>query len=291
MLDTGIVRYFLTGGQPLLVPVNGRPYATTSGDLDTLPLSAIERIELLSGESLGTLGGSAVRGALNVVLRNDLDGFEARAIVRMPSRDGGDGRPGQRLLGRRGRRRAPDPRRGRPQAPGNHLAEPGVQPLRLDRRRCVQRDEGTGSPPRSCTELNPLQVTRETAGNPDLDPSGTERLAIGAEARRGPFFLDVEWYGLSRSGLPGRNSADWAMQNLNECMDEERTNCIRRTAGDITIYDSYANVVDTELSGINTRFGGGFRTGWGVVGLRGAWRRVTSAEMRIAGEEGRYAKG
>ena len=134
-------------------------------------------------------------------------------------------------------------------------------------------------------------MTRETAGNPDLDPSGTERLAIGAEARRGPFFLDVEWYGLSRSGLPGRNSADWAMQNLNECMDEERTNCIRRTAGDITIYDSYANVVDTELSGINTRFGGGFRTGWGVVGLRGAWRRVTSADLRIAGEEGRYAKG
>ena len=134
-------------------------------------------------------------------------------------------------------------------------------------------------------------MTRETAGNPDLDPSGTERLAIGAEARRGPFFLDVEWYRLSRSGLPGRNSADWAMQNLNECMDEERTNCIRRTGGDITIYDSYANVVDTELSGINTRFGGGFRTGWGVVGLRGAWRRVTSAELRIAGEEGRYAKG
>ena len=99
LLDTGIVRYFLTGGQPLLVPVNGRPYATTSGDLDTLPLSAVERIELLSGESLGTLGGSAVRGALNVVLRNDLDGFEARAIVRMPSRDGGDGRQGSAFWG------------------------------------------------------------------------------------------------------------------------------------------------------------------------------------------------
>ena len=99
LLDTGIVRYFLTGGQPLLVLVNGRPYATTSSDLDTLPLSAIERIELLSGESLGTLGGSAVRGALNVVLRNDLDGFEARAIVRMPSRDGGDGRQGSAFWG------------------------------------------------------------------------------------------------------------------------------------------------------------------------------------------------
>ena len=82
LLDTGISRYFLTGGQPLLVLVNGRPYATTSGDLDTLPLSAIERLELLSGDTLGTLDGSAVRGALNVVLRNDLDGFETRALSR-----------------------------------------------------------------------------------------------------------------------------------------------------------------------------------------------------------------
>ena len=99
LLDTGIVRYMLTGGQPLLVLVNGRPYATTSSDLDTLPLSAIERIELLSGDTLGTLGGSAVRGALNVVLRTDLDGVEARAVARMPSKDGGDGRQGSAFWG------------------------------------------------------------------------------------------------------------------------------------------------------------------------------------------------
>ena len=90
LLDTGIIRYFLTGGQPLLVLVNGRPYAVTSGDLDTLPLSAVERIELLSGDSLGTLDGHALRGALNIVLRKDLDGFEMRTVTRAPSRDGGD---------------------------------------------------------------------------------------------------------------------------------------------------------------------------------------------------------
>ncbi len=84
LLETGISRYHLTGGQPVLVLVNGRPYATTSNDLDPLPLSAIERIELLGGESLGTLGGSAVRGALNIVLRSDLDGFETRTIARLP---------------------------------------------------------------------------------------------------------------------------------------------------------------------------------------------------------------
>ena len=99
LLDTGIIRYSLTGGQALLVLVNGRPYATTSSDLDTLPVSAIERIEFLSGDSLGTLGGSAVRGALNIVLRSDLDGFEARTVTRLPTRDGGDGWQGSVFWG------------------------------------------------------------------------------------------------------------------------------------------------------------------------------------------------
>ena len=153
----------------------------------------------------------------------------------------------------------------------------------------VQCDPGVENPPpRSCTELNPRQVTRVTTGNPRLDPSGAERLAIGADARNGPFYLSVEWYRLSRSDLPGQNSADWAMRNLNECGDE-KVNCIERTGSDITIHDSYANTVDTEISGVNTRLGGGFRTDWGVVGVRAAWRRVTSAEYRIAGKDDRYA--
>ena len=128
-----------------------------------------------------------------------------------------------------------------------------------------------------------------TEGNPELDPSDNARVAIGAEARRGPFFLDVELYRLSRSDLPGRNSADWAMQNLDECMGDDRTNCIERIGGDITIHDHYRNAVDTDVTGVNTRIGGGFRTGWGVVGMRAVWRRVTSAELRIAGETDRYA--
>ena len=672
LLDTGIVRYFFTGGQTLLVLVDGRPYATTSSDLDTLPLSAVERIELLSGESLGTLGGSAVSGAINVVLRKDLDGFETRSVVRMPSRDGGDGLQGsvfwggavgdkghmtlgvdvldrQEIPGRSrdfsrsvwreggafneaqnvsvggntvwvvqtgddgiptGVRSIPlgdcDPAHGytgplsnppgitsgdkgcgfaygniwwntssyqqrsailnldqpltakaelhvdvnitqgdsafryapsidsfiftpspgvldaindaadsafvadnndafvaahRFVSHGNRdwltdteefdvsvgvkgrieedlgydarisayrldgfvdgntfvhlgsiqseieeghydLADPfstapehlqaiensslrlendfgaeflgarlalegsgfvlsglesawtaGVElgsskahdisvyrsndgvgydvsevlgsggasysgertgtaafaemsvpvtefldfrlggrgddyddvgPLRswrvgadvkpieaftlrgslsagersppmlhlysfaLQDHPYVECDPGPGSPPRSCQEINPRQVTRVTAGNPDLDPSDTGRVAFGAEARQGPLFLDVEWYRLSRSGLSGQNNADWAMQNLNECMGGDRTNCIDRTAGDITIYDSYANIVETEISGITARYGGTFGTDWGELGMSGAWRYVNDAELRIAGNEDRY---
>ena len=43
LLDTGIARYFLTGGQSLLVLVNGRPYATTSSDLGHRAHRASER--------------------------------------------------------------------------------------------------------------------------------------------------------------------------------------------------------------------------------------------------------
>ena len=150
-------------------------------------------------------------------------------------------------------------------------------------------DPGGGPPPRRCTQPNNRQVTRVTKGNPELDPSGSERLAIGAEARRWPFFLSVDWYRLSRSGLPGTNTAHWAMLNLPVCEPGETTSCIERTGGDITIHDRYRNIEDAETSGFNVRFGAGRRTGWGVVGMRGAWRRVNTAERRIAGEEARYA--
>ena len=100
MLDTGIIRYFFTGGRNLLILVNGRPYATTAHNLDTLPLSAVERIEVLRAESLGSIGGhGAVRGAFNLVLRKDLDGFDVRAVTRMPKRDGGDARQGSAVWG------------------------------------------------------------------------------------------------------------------------------------------------------------------------------------------------
>lgn len=91
LLDTGILRYLLTGGQALRVLVNGTPYGSTAGDLDDLPLAAMERIELLGGETLGTFGGGTVRNALNVVLREDWDGVAVRGLTRAPGRKGGDG--------------------------------------------------------------------------------------------------------------------------------------------------------------------------------------------------------
>ncbi len=670
LLDTGIVRYFFTGGEPLLVLVNGRPYATTASDLDTLPLSAIERIELLSGDGLGTLGGSAVRGAINVVLRNTLDGFETRALTRMPSREGGDGWQGSAFWGGafgEGRitvgvdalRRQEIPARAREHsrsvwqrggsfsgsrnvsvggntlwvvqrddaegitgvrsialgecdpeagyagplgnppgirngdkgcgfaygdimwntsqseqdtaivdlehpvgerstlhltanigqggwsfryapsvgtfsfsptqdiideinntagatiaddddalavahrfvghgnrdwhtdydeydvsvgvegqfsadlgysarvdayrldgslsgttfvhvdrireeiregrydlvnpfsdapahrqaitdsslseeldfgstvlgtrlalegstvAPGDRkvawtagveaarakahsllrfldgdgaahdvtrvLGSGGVsfagerkafgvfaealvplaetldirvvgrgddyddigrlrswglvaeyRPLEMLALRSSLRsgqgapslshlystqdqdhpyvtcDPGGGPPPRTCPSPNARQVTRYTEGNPHLGPSESERLAVGAEIRKHPYFASVEWYRQSRSDLVGQNTADWAMQNLPECEGAIASNCIARTGGDITIHDSYANVVEAEVSGITTRYAATFPTDWGEIGMSGAWRHVIDAELYIAGNKERY---
>ena len=152
-------------------------------------------------------------------------------------------------------------------------------------------DPGGGPPEsRSCPAPNPRQVTQELTGNPKLDPVKAERLSFGAEARRGPFFLAAEWYRLSTSKGVGNNTATHAMLTLPQCKDDPpEGNCIERNGGDITIHQGYENVAESEISGINTRFGGGMRTGWGIVGMRGAWRHVLDTDARVAGAKDRIA--
>ncbi len=127
-------------------------------------------------------------------------------------------------------------------------------------------------------------------GNPELDPSRNERFTLGAQFRKWPFFLDMEWHQTSRSDLPGQPSADWAMQNLPSCPENgPNTRCIERNGGsDITIHNGFENIVETKIQGVQTRFGSGFRTGWGIVGFRGAWRHITDAERHIQNVEDGY---
>ena len=151
--------------------------------------------------------------------------------------------------------------------------------------RCVP---ASGPPPRTCDTANYRQVTRTTSGNPELEPSRSERRSIGAGFRKGPSYFVVDWYWLTTLDLPGRNDATWAMLNHPECAAGGGLSCIERAAGDITIHDSFANIVDTEVSGVNTRFGARTETDWGFVAMRGFWRYVTSSKERIAGEEQAY---
>ena len=85
---------FGTGATTYLV--NGR---NVSGlDLSTLPISAIERVEILD-EGPVRYGGDALSGAVNIVLRNDYEGIEASAGVGLPTQKGRDSRHGSALWG------------------------------------------------------------------------------------------------------------------------------------------------------------------------------------------------
>ena len=146
----------------------------------------------------------------------------------------------------------------------------------------------SGPPPRTCNRINFRQVERRTSGNPALNPSDSKRHSIGFENRKGPFYFVVDWYRLTTSDLPGQHNATWAILNYPECPPGVDTDCIERTAGQVTIHDSFANIVETKVSGVNARFGNRFDTDWGFFAFRGFWRYVAKSELEIASAKQAY---
>ncbi|HUP93023.1 MAG TPA: TonB-dependent receptor [Solimonas sp.] len=74
------------GSNRVLVLVNGRrwvsglrSFATSSVDLTTIPISVIERIEVLKDGASAIYGSDAIAGVVNIVTRKDFDGVELRA--------------------------------------------------------------------------------------------------------------------------------------------------------------------------------------------------------------------
>lgn len=70
------------GSQRTLVLVNGRRVPDSSGslvgqvDLNTIPVSLIERVEVLKGGASTTYGSDAVAGVVNIVLKESFEGVE-----------------------------------------------------------------------------------------------------------------------------------------------------------------------------------------------------------------------
>ncbi len=84
------------GSQRVLVLVNGRrwvngirPLSTSSVDLTTIPVSIVERIDVLKDGASATYGSDAIAGVINIITRNDFDGVELRGHY--GSFDEGDG--------------------------------------------------------------------------------------------------------------------------------------------------------------------------------------------------------
>ncbi|HEY0974450.1 MAG TPA: TonB-dependent receptor [Solimonas sp.] len=84
------------GSNRTLVLVDGRRIATSPSlqgagvDLNTIPLAAVERVEILSDGASAIYGSDAIGGVINVILRKDFTGVELTAGVGAPTNDGGD---------------------------------------------------------------------------------------------------------------------------------------------------------------------------------------------------------
>lgn len=69
------------GAQRTLVLVNGRRYVTSNQnpgvvDLNTIPSSLVERVDILTGGASATYGSDAMAGVVNFILKDDFEGVE-----------------------------------------------------------------------------------------------------------------------------------------------------------------------------------------------------------------------
>lgn len=86
------------GSARTLVLVNGRRVSVYGGgsagasgssvDVNSIPLSAIERVEVLKDGASAVYGSDAIAGVVNFILRKDFKGIETTATVGQPTRGG-----------------------------------------------------------------------------------------------------------------------------------------------------------------------------------------------------------
>jgi len=85
------------GPERTLLLVNGRRLAPSgvrgapvAPDLNLIPSSLIERIEILTDGASSIYGADAVAGVANIILRQDVEGIEVQAFGSQPTEDGGE---------------------------------------------------------------------------------------------------------------------------------------------------------------------------------------------------------
>lgn len=85
------------GAERTLLLVNGRRLgpsgvrgAPVAPDLNLIPSSMIDRIEILTDGASSVYGADAVAGVANIILRSDYEGLEFNAFTSMPERNGGE---------------------------------------------------------------------------------------------------------------------------------------------------------------------------------------------------------
>lgn len=91
--STSLISMRGLGSARTLVLINGRRTAPAGGspaiDIATIPIAAIERIEVLRDGASAVYGSDAVAGVVNFILRKDFTGREISVSFGSPTRDGG----------------------------------------------------------------------------------------------------------------------------------------------------------------------------------------------------------
>ncbi len=82
------------GYQATLVLLNGRrianwAFTTLGGDLNSIPMAAVERVEVLKNGASAIYGSDAVAGVINFILRKEFEGVQAYAQYTSPEHTGG----------------------------------------------------------------------------------------------------------------------------------------------------------------------------------------------------------
>lgn len=91
--STSLISLRGLGSARTLVLINGRRSAPAGGssavDIATIPITAIDRVEVLKDGASAVYGSDAVAGVVNFILRRDFSGTQVSATVGAPTRDGG----------------------------------------------------------------------------------------------------------------------------------------------------------------------------------------------------------
>ncbi|GAA0365667.1 TonB-dependent receptor [Bowmanella denitrificans] len=71
--------------------VPGNPFTGSSSvDINSIPLSAVQNIEILTDSASAIYGADAIGGVINIIMKSDFDGSIIDAAIEAPSRDGAD---------------------------------------------------------------------------------------------------------------------------------------------------------------------------------------------------------
>lgn len=97
------------GGARTLILIDGRraPIAPNAGqgqDLNSIPLAAVERIEILTDGASAIYGSDAIGGVVNIITRSDFSGAELSFGMGNPVREGGETEEASAIIGIAGER-------------------------------------------------------------------------------------------------------------------------------------------------------------------------------------------